>query len=1329
MVERLIENTPLDGNEPFLIYYGDFVNDLFCGKNYTCNDIGITLWHFLRQQQYQRIVFYEGANKLFCYDEHSLNLCRPESSSPGSSVPQTQTGPSLNKMAGGPMGKRNLVKTRPIQKQPDISPELPGSQLTQAVGVPSAEPRRSTSDIAALEILNYILLKDPAPISTALIFSHANDLDRQNLGGESTFRELTNRMVHWAQAKTTQPNVCIFIFQDTTCEALIDRCRRQELTVLTNFLERQKGNNPHVRHVGPPGDAEIIRLIHRNRLMHNLQVDWTLLPHIAKLLARQSLSIKPLWRKLEHTNRLTRETLLKWSREQFFQVKEHIIQNLGSNMQTVDTTEIFNKLSPVLGQQDNIELVVQEVGNWLSTPRKTKPLSLFMAGTSGVGKTYTVKLLAEALQTCGFDYCDFQMTEFSEEHRVSSLIGSPPGYIGSEEEPRLFKALKQSNRLVILFDEIEKAHDKVLKALMQLVEEGKLSWNGGQGDFRECIICFTSNKQMQEMVDLKYAAKKAGRSLEGSDFQNQIRDILVRASIAPEICGRINRFLIYNPLELDTTVLIADQQVHLLAVEYELEVQSIDQEFLAKTALASCGSTYGARPVQNHVRNALGDSMLTWLRDHPRNSRICIEKDDANGYTVGQALDVEPVDSAEEYETATQICQRLQRQERMIETDHLRKMLSQVYCQQDEIELLIREVSTWFAQVKKHRPLSLFLAGTSGVGKTYTCELLAKAMRAKGYDYVYFPMNQFSQENQVNTLIGSPTGFSGSDTTPKIFQALERSKRLVILFDEIEKAHETIPQAIMQLLDEGLLSWNKGDGDFRECILCFTSNAQRQELRSLKESYRRSGRNAGEMDFQKAVRDVLNRAGMAAEICGRINRFFVYNPLTPSAVFHIALAEIQKIALKYELEMVSCDPTLLAELALSTSGSEYGARPITREIENVLGQPLSQFKNRCPDSTHVICEKIVMDYTIVPADPDNICFDMEALMDDAQEVYEALKHDRAFVDREALSLALGQVKCQDDNIRELTERLDLWYSQEKKDRPLSFFLVGASGVGKTYTAEILAKAMLPYGYNYVEFNMNEYSQEASVNNLIGSPKGYVGSDEVPRLFAELEQSNRLIILMDEIEKAHSKVFVTMMELVNKGALAYSRGTCDFRECIVLFTSNAEMDAMIGLKAMFGEQNRPTTGVKFQNEVKNILIRHGRLPAELCGRINLFLVYNLLTLEATVHIVLQQIKKIFAGQGCQVGWVAPELLAETAQFTAGSSSGARAVRDEVEARLSQPLLRFRRDSPREKHLQIDYIGGEIEVTTMSEVPSIQIQAEGTQAEMIQQTVRLLSLEND
>jgi len=125
------------------------------------------------------------------------------------------------------MGKRNLVKARPIQKQPDISPDLTGSQLPQAVGAPSAEPRRSTSDIAALEILNYILLKDPAPISTALIFSHANDLDRQNLGGESTFRELTNRMVHWAQAKTTQPNVCIFIFQDTTCEALIDRCRRR----------------------------------------------------------------------------------------------------------------------------------------------------------------------------------------------------------------------------------------------------------------------------------------------------------------------------------------------------------------------------------------------------------------------------------------------------------------------------------------------------------------------------------------------------------------------------------------------------------------------------------------------------------------------------------------------------------------------------------------------------------------------------------------------------------------------------------------------------------------------------------------------------------------------------------------------------------------------------------------------------------------------------------------------------------------------------------------------------------------------------------------------
>ncbi len=1267
MAERLVENLSLDGGSPFLIYFGDFINDVFCEKNYACSNIGIALWRFLRQKQYQRIVFYEGANRLFCYDEQSLRLCRINNSVQDDSAGQTRH-PS-NKLSGGPLGRRNLIKERPRPIQNSASPNLPEAQLTQTENPSSARPHRGTSDTAALEILNHILIRDSSAISTALIFPHANDLDRQNLGGQFTFRELTNRMVQWAQAITPQPNVCIFVFQDTTRNSLLDCCRRQQLTAVSNFIESQNDGSSYVREVGPPCDAEILRVIHRSRLKHHTQVDWALLPHIAGLLARQRIRMRDLWRKLEDTDRLARETLLEWSRKRFINVKEHIIQHLGATMQAVDTTLLLQKLSPVLGQQDNIELVVREVGNWLSTPQKSRPLSLFLAGTSGVGKTYTVKLLAEALQNCGFDFCDFQMTEFSEEHRVSSLIGSPPGYVGSENEPALFLSLKQSNRLVILFDEIEKAHNKVLMALLQLVDEGKLSWNRGTGDFRECILCFTSNQQMQEMVDLKDAEKKAGRQMEGVDFQNRIRDILVRANVAPEVCGRINRFLIYNPLSLETTVQITGQQVQRLAKEYGLEVQEIHPDFLAETALASSGSPYGARPILNHVRHSLGKIMIAWLRDHPHRTRIRIEKRESGEYAVEQAIDDDTFYSSNEYDAALQACRRLQRQERILDKDYLREYLGQVYCQEDEIELLLRELTTWFGQARKLRPLSLFFVGTSGVGKTYTCELLAEAMQSRGYAYAYFAMSEFTQESHVANLIGSATGFVSSETTPKLFAALERSNQLVIVFDEIEKAHRVIFQTLMQLLDKGTLSWSKKEGDFRECIICFTSNARMSEMVALKTSFLDTKRNTDSVEFQNDVRKILTREGIAPEICGRITRFLVYNPLTPTAVFRIAFSEMKKIASRYDLELTTCPPETLADIAFSASGSLYGARPIAQRVENLLGPLLMEFHNRCPDVSQINYQIGDGGEEIVATNGTSGSPALEELMGDAEEHYSGIKRRMSLLDAELLKCSLQKVRCQEDNIRQMIDMVAMWYSQPHKKRPLSFFLAGVSGVGKTYTTQLLAEALRIYGFNHVYFAMNEFSQEFQVTSLLGSPAGYVGSEDTPRLFSERERSSRLVIVFDEIEKAHGTIFKALMQLLEMGYLSYSKGDGDFRECIIFFTSNAQVEELMALKQSALKAGSKLESASFQNQIRDVLV-HAHIAPEICGRIDGFFIYNPLDIHAAVDIAAQEIESLAGSYGFRVASIDPALLAETAYQTVGSRFGARPIKFHVKNGILQ-----------------------------------------------------------
>ena len=647
------------------------------------------------------------------------------------------------------------------------------------------------------------------------------------------------------------------------------------------------------------------------------------------------------------------------------------IFEVGEENIQIDTHQIRENLSQVYCQEDNINQVVDSLDIWYAQTDKIKPLTLFLVGTSGVGKTYTVELLAKALEPVGYEFCYFAMTEFSQEHTVANLIGSPKGYVGSQEEPKLFEALNRTKKLIILFDEIEKAHEKILKALMQLMDKGYLSWSKGAGDFRECIIFFTSNAQMQKMVELKSKYQTTGRSVEGPEFQDAIRDVLVRAQVAPEVCGRINRFVVYNPLTPEAIISITHQEVCKLARRYGLEVTHTAPEYLAEMAKSTAGSLYGARPIQDQVTATIAKLILALKKEHPNAKRIEILKS-ANGY---EAFEADRCDESRFNEETLNLAIILHRKSletiSYLDTHQIRENLSQVYCQEDNINQVVDSLDIWYAQTDKIKPLTLFLVGTSGVGKTYTVELLAKALEPVGYEFCYFAMTEFSQEHTVANLIGSPKGYVGSQEEPKLFEALNRTKKLIILFDEIEKAHEKILKALMQLMDKGYLSWSKGAGDFRECIIFFTSNAQMQKMVELKSKYQTTGRSVEGPEFQDAIRDVLVRAQVAPEVCGRINRFVVYNPLTPEAIISITHQEVCKLARRYGLEVTHTAPEYLAEMAKSTAGSLYGARPIQDQVTATIAKLILALKKEHPNAKRIEILKSANGYEAFEADKMN----------------------------------------------------------------------------------------------------------------------------------------------------------------------------------------------------------------------------------------------------------------------------------------------------------------------------------------------------------------------
>jgi ATP-dependent Clp protease ATP-binding subunit ClpB len=258
----------------------------------------------------------------------------------------------------------------------------------------------------------------------------------------------------------------------------------------------------------------------------------------------------------------------------------------------------------VVGQPEAIAAVADAIRrnkSGLSDLNRPSGTFLFL-GPTGVGKTELAKTLAEFLFNDERAVTRIDMSEYMEKHSVSRLIGAPPGYVGYEEGGQLTEAVRRRPYSVVLFDEIEKAHPDVFNALLQLLDEGRLT--DGQGrvvDFRNAIVIMTSNLG----GDL---IQKAAR----------VEDVkgLLKVTFKPEFLNRIDETIIFNRLDRDDILKIVDIQLALLARRLEERKISLEVTQKAKAHLAEVGfdPLYGARPlkrtIQNLVQNPLARQVL-----------------------------------------------------------------------------------------------------------------------------------------------------------------------------------------------------------------------------------------------------------------------------------------------------------------------------------------------------------------------------------------------------------------------------------------------------------------------------------------------------------------------------------------------------------------------------------------------------------------------------------------------------------------------------------------------------------------------------------------------
>jgi ATP-dependent Clp protease ATP-binding subunit ClpB len=264
----------------------------------------------------------------------------------------------------------------------------------------------------------------------------------------------------------------------------------------------------------------------------------------------------------------------------------------------------------VVGQDQAITVVsdaVRRARAGLQDPHRPIGSFLFL-GPTGVGKTELCKALAEFLFDDEHAMQRIDMSEYMEKHSVARLIGAPPGYVGYEEGGSLSEAVRRRPYQVILFDEVEKAHNDVFNILLQVLDDGRLT--DGQGhtvDFRNTIIVLTSNLGSEYL-----AALMEGQPAEAA--REQVMDV-VRRSFRPEFLNRLDEIILFNRLGRNEMKRIVDIQLKRLQqlLDDRKIVLKIDEQ--AKAWLANTGydPVYGARPLKRVIQRALQNPLATML--------------------------------------------------------------------------------------------------------------------------------------------------------------------------------------------------------------------------------------------------------------------------------------------------------------------------------------------------------------------------------------------------------------------------------------------------------------------------------------------------------------------------------------------------------------------------------------------------------------------------------------------------------------------------------------------------------------------------------------------